>query len=173
MNHTAVRRMSPLAVLAVASLVGVPAATAAPPTPVPSTLFYDLPAGLGCAFHLQVSGTDPKTHIQEFRDRNGNLIRSITAGDGYTLTYTNVDTGKSVTIQSSGSVQHTTLNPDGTSTVTLTGNNGLILFPTDHPAGPTTTQYVGRVVFTTDQSGNATVVSTSGRSTDLCAALAP
>ena len=65
------------------------------------------------------------------------------------------------------------VNPDGTTTVTSTGHNGLILFPTDVPAAPSTTQYVGRIVYTVDESGVFTLVSTSGRSTDICAALAP
>ena len=38
---------------------------------------------------------------------------------------------------------------------------------------PSTTQYVGRIVYTVDESGVFTLVSTSGRSTDICAALAP
>ena len=55
--------------------------------------------------------------------------------------------------------------------MTLTGHNVLILFPSDVPAGPSTTLYVGRVVFTADVNGIFTLVSTSGTSTDLCAAL--
>jgi hypothetical protein len=46
----------------------------------------------------------------------------------------------------------------------------LILFPTDVPAGPSTTLYVGRVVFTV--VGDVfTLRSTSGTATDICAAL--
>jgi hypothetical protein len=47
----------------------------------------------------------------------------------------------------------------------------LILFPSDVPEGPSTTLYVGRVVFTIDDAGVFTVVSTSGKSTDICAEL--
>ena len=57
-------------------------------------------------------------------------------------------------------------------TTVMTGHNILILFPTDIPAGPSTTLYVGRVVFTVDANGVYTLGSTSGRSTDICAALA-
>ena len=63
------------------------------------------------------------------------------------------------------------VNADGSQRVTLTGHNVLILFPSDVPAGPSTTLYVGRVVFTVDVNGIFTLVSTSGTSTDLCAAL--
>jgi hypothetical protein len=62
-------------------------------------------------------------------------------------------------------------NADGSRTVTLTGHNLLILFPTDVPPGPSTTLYVGRVVFTVDAGGVFTLESTSGRATDICAAL--
>ena len=52
-----------------------------------------------------------------------------------------------------------------------TGHNVLILFPTDVPAGPSTTLYVGRVVFTVDSDGVFAVTDTNGTSTDICVAL--
>jgi hypothetical protein len=49
----------------------------------------------------------------------------------------------------------------------------LLLFPSDVPAGPSTTLYVGRVVFTFDfETGFTVVKGNTGRATDLCAALA-
>ena len=62
-------------------------------------------------------------------------------------------------------------NADGSQTVTVTGHNVLILFPSDVPAGPSTTLYVGRVVYTIGTDGVFTLVSTSGTATDICAAL--
>ncbi len=60
----------------------------------------------------------------------------------------------------------------GTSTFTTMGHLILFLFPTDVPAGPSTTLYVGRVVFTFDFATGFTVVkSSNGTATDLCAAL--
>jgi len=70
-----------------------------------------------------------------------------------------------------GAVQQSVVNADGSATVTSTGHNVLILFPSDVPAGPSTTLYVGRVVFTVGANGVFTVVSTSGSATDICAAL--
>ena len=63
--------------------------------------------------------------------------------------------------------------PDGrTTTFTATGHFVLILFPTDVPAGPSTTYYVGRVVVTIDNlTGVFTLQETRGTATDLCAAL--
>jgi hypothetical protein len=95
------------------------------------------------------------------------------------LTYTNYGpdpdnpvAGTSVTIRTDGSVTEITHNPDGTLTYTLTGHNGLVLFPSDIPPGPSTTQYIGRVVFDVDPAtGVFTLVSTSGTQRDICAEL--
>ncbi len=62
-------------------------------------------------------------------------------------------------------------NPDGSSTVVATGNTVIILFPTDVPAGPSTTLYVGRVVYTNDGQNNFVLQDHSGQTTDICAAL--
>jgi hypothetical protein len=116
--------------------------------------------------------------MKEFVDRNGDPVRIITAGKGFLLTYTNYGpdpdnpvAGASVTIRTDGSVSKTTYNPDGTQTVSATGHNGLILFPTDVPAGPTTTHYIGRIVYTIDEDFVFTLVSTSGSQRDICAEL--
>ena len=62
--------------------------------------------------------------------------------------------------------------PDGTSTFTTMGHLVLFMFPTDIPAGPSTTLYVGRVVFDVDNAtGVFTLKQTRGTATDLCAAL--
>jgi hypothetical protein len=157
--------------------------TAAPPTgadePPPQIFFFE--AGVACPdFNLQLSSSGGNLHTKEFFDRDGNIVRSITAGKGVLLTYTNYGpdpdnpvAGTSVTIRTDGSVTEITYNPDGTLTYTATGHNGLILFPSDVPAGPSTTQYIGRVVFNVDpMTGVFTLVSTSGSQRDICAELA-
>jgi hypothetical protein len=49
----------------------------------------------------------------------------------------------------------------------------LILFPSDIPAGPTTTHYIGRIVYNVDpKTGVFTLVSTTGQERDICAELA-
>jgi hypothetical protein len=88
-----------------------------------------------------VDVTGSKVQIHEFRDREGHLVRVIQAGKGYTLTYTNFDTKESISFASNGTVNKTTIDPvTGEQTVQITGNTGLILFPSDIPAGPSTTQ---------------------------------
>jgi hypothetical protein len=144
-----------------------------PPQPVEPQEF-ELPAGQACDFGLRVSQSGGNLHIKEFVDRNDDPVKIITAGKGFLLTYTNLDTGNSVTIRTDGSVSKTTFNPDGTQTVSATGHNGLILFPTDIPAGPTTTHYIGRIVYNVDPATGAfTLVRTSKNQRDICAELDP
>lgn len=121
-----------------------------------------------------------QTSCQEYVDANGNLVRVLAAGKGTVNTYTNYGSdpdapvaGESITIRTDGSVTETVVNPDGTLTVTATGHNGLIMFPSDVPAGPTTTHYIGKIVYNIDPTtGVFTLVSTSGQERDICAELA-
>jgi hypothetical protein len=55
--------------------------------------------------------------------------------------------------------------------VTGTGHHVLILFPTDVPAGPSTTLYQGRIVYTVDPDEVFTLQEVSAQETDICAAL--
>jgi hypothetical protein len=146
---------------------------AKPPLPPPQVI--DLPAGVACAgFDLRIVIQDiPPTVVREFRDKNGNLVRVLTAGKGNELTFINLLTNEELSLRANGAVPHLVLNPDGTRTETLTGHTVTILFPTDVPAGPSTTLHVGRVVIATEQSGVSTVQSVSGTSTDICAELSP
>ena len=135
-----------------------------------------MPAGLACAaFDLRVEiWNNPNRVFKEFKDQNGNVVRMLTAGKGSTLGFTNLLTNEKLLLRPNGAVEHIALNADGSQTWTITGHNVLILFPTDVPAGPSTTLYVGRVVYTVDTtSGVFTLQSVSGTSTDICAALLP
>jgi hypothetical protein len=170
-GRKATRLASWAAALAVASVLAV--GTPVPVAAAADDISIELPAGVACAFPLLVEGTGDKRIMREFTDRNGNVVRTLAAGKGFTLTFTNVSTGESLTLPSSGSVERRTINGDGTSTVVSTGHNVLILFPTDIPAGPSTTLYVGRIVYTVvDATQVFTLQSTSGTTTDLCALLA-
>jgi opacity protein-like surface antigen len=163
------------AVLAALMLTAAQATVAnGPPDPVETPGPLDFGAGTACPdFGLRVSSSGGNLHTKDFVDRNGNTVRTIQAGKGFLLTWTNLDTGASVTIRTDGSVSNTTHNPDGTLTVSATGHNGLVLFPSDIPAGPTTTQYIGRIVYNIDPvTGIFTLVSTSGSQRDICAELA-
>ena len=130
----------------------------------------DFPAGIACTFPLHIDLVDNRK-VHEFIDANGNDVQLITGLAG-PVTLTNTDTAASLT-GSGGAVTKEVTTPDGrTTTVTVTGHSLLILFPTDVPAGPSTTGYVGRIVFTIDNiTGLFTLQETRGTATDLCAAL--
>jgi hypothetical protein len=132
-----------------------------------------LPAGEACEFELGVdlAGGDRRVD-RTFRDADGNPVRTLSAGVGSQLTFTNVSNDATLALRANGAVMRTVFNADGSQTVTSTGHNVLILFPADVPAGPSTTLYVGRVVYTVDENAVFTLQSTTGTATDICAALA-
>jgi hypothetical protein len=180
MKRLLARRFVPSSLLAAALLAVPPAAIAAAPVkdghPSDFPPDFIVPAGEGCSFPLLLEATGSNANIKKFLDADGEVVRMITAGRGYTLTYTRLDGNrrvKSLNIRPTGSVQKVSIAPDGTQTVTATGSNGLILFSTDvSPDGvPSAVQYTGRIVYTIAPDGVYTLISTSGTKTDICAAL--
>jgi hypothetical protein len=181
MKSSTKRALAPLAVAGALVLTGVPPASADHQEPT------ILATGLGCPnFQLGISSTGSDPLVRKFEDKEGNVVRTISVGNDVILTYTNYGTGpidpethlpeagKTISFKTAGSVTRTRVNDDGTTTVTQTGHNGLILFPNDLPegVGPSATQYAGgRTVFTIDKEGIFTSVSTSGKAVDICAAL--
>jgi hypothetical protein len=127
---------------------------------------------MACDFPLHVEsrgGTEPK----EFKDKDGNTVRMITAGKGGALLFKNLETGATFSLKANGSVTHTTFNADGSSINAVMGHTVLVFFPTDMPPGPSTTLYEGRAVYTIDTKGVWTLQEndSSGRTTDICAEL--
>jgi hypothetical protein len=178
MSRTA-RQLAPATTL-VALMLGAGPAMAAPPLPVPVPPFILLPTGLGCPdFNLGIEATGGNLHTKIFVDENGEPVRRLTAGKGVLLTYTNFGpdpavpiAGQSIKIKTGGSVLSERINPDGTMTFTATGHNGLVLFPSDVPAGPSTTQYIGRIVYHVDpMTGVFTLLQESNNQRDVCAEL--
>ncbi|WP_426225038.1 hypothetical protein [Pseudarthrobacter sp. DSP2-3-2b1] len=172
MKNNSITRGLALSALAAGALV-------APSQPAVADFFYLLPAGTACDFNLGYAGTGGNLQIKDFKDADGNVVRHLESGKGVLLTYTNYGSkpkkpvaGESITIRTDGSVTETVYNPDGTRTVTATGHNGLIMFPTDIPEGPTTTHYIGKIVFTIDKNDVFTLVSTTGQQVDVCTELA-
>jgi hypothetical protein len=168
-RHRGVLSVTRVAVILTFAMVlgsGSLATAAEPPDQV-----IDLPAGLACPdFDLRVEIRGIQV-IKEFTDKNGNVVRTLSAGKGSALVFINLATGATFSLKANGSATHTTLHPDGSSTVALTGHNVLVLFPTDVPAGPSTTLHEGRVVYTVDTNEVFTVQQVSGKTTDICAAL--
>lgn len=133
----------------------------------------EFPEGWACDFGLGIDvgpavggGT-----LREWKDADDNVIRTLQAGTGPALTFTNLDTGATFSTPSNGSVLSTRFRADGTQVVQMTGHTILIMYPTDVPAGPSTTLYVGRVTFTVDAGFVSTITSSAGYTVDICAML--
>ncbi len=81
------------AVGSAALTAGLALTTAAPASAAPPQTF-ELPAGTACSFALKVVQSGGEHRVdKEFRDQNGNLVRLLSAGQGFGLTITNTDTG--------------------------------------------------------------------------------
>lgn len=178
MKNWRARITIPITVAAAAALAGIggPAVAAQPDKSKPGDINYFVPAGEACDFPLQIVGTDANANVLAFRDKSGDVVRVITAGRGFTLTYSRLDKKGNVvdsfTLQPTGSVSRIDIAPDGTQTVVGTGTNGLVMFSTDVPPS-SAVQYQGRIVFTIDPTtGVFTLVSSSGKQLDICEALA-
>ncbi len=126
--------------------------------------------GVVCDFGLSFEAEDDTRIEHTFTDANGDEVVLLT-GHGTAVTLTNDETGATLSLPASGAVWRIVNHPDGTQTFTTMGHLVLFLFPSDIPAGPSTTLYVGRVVFDVDAHGVFTLRETKGRATDLCAAL--
>jgi hypothetical protein len=137
----------------------------------PHVEVIDLAAGTACDFGLRIEIRGSNKVVKEFKDKNGNVVRTLEAGKGSALSFMNLSSGATFSLKANGAVTHTRFNPDGSSTVSITGHNVLILFPSDIPAGPSTTLHVGRVVYTVDTDGVFRVQKVSGKGTDICAIL--
>lgn len=168
MNASVVRALAPLAVVGALVLTGAPPASAAEHNVYP-----------GCAFSVRLDVEPLDRTEKELPSRNG-LTRSIIAGKGYVLTFTNVDAPENViTVRTGGSVQHITYNADRTvQTVKGTGHNVVLLFPDDDSEVPgvpvpSTNLYKGRVDYTyVLATGFTTVLDVRGQVVDICAELA-
>jgi hypothetical protein len=159
-----VNRLGILTILVIAAVLGATSSATA--------FTVEFSAGQACAFRLLIEGSGGNQIIKEFLDENGNIVRILTTGTGSALTFTNLDAGTTLSLRSNGAVTNVTNNADGSQTEVTMGHNILILFPTDVPAGPTTTLYVGRVVFTIDSSATFTLQQHTGEAIDICASLA-
>jgi hypothetical protein len=158
-----IKRVVVVALVASATIVGTAVERAAAET-------VEFPAGVACEFPLTVESSEDTRSVHEFTDANGNAVLLL-AGRGTAVTLTNDDTGATLSLPASGAPWRIVSRPDGTTTFTAMGHLVLIMFPTDVPAGPSTTLYVGRVVFDIDANDVFTLKETRGTATDLCAAL--
>lgn len=157
--------------IVIAALAGALVGLGVSPSAADPAWEFTFEPGLVCTFPLVVAGSGEGPQVsREFHDKDGN-VRTLSAGTGWELTYTNWDTKSSFTSSSNGAVARAEYAADGSSTQVLTGHNAVFMFPTDVP-GPSATLYTGHVVITIDAAGTWTVVQERGRAIDICAQLA-
>jgi hypothetical protein len=91
-----------------------------------------------CAFPVDVHVVGDLKHTHFF-DQAGNEIRDLTVTPNFKITFS--ANGKSITTPSPA-VEHVTVNPDGSATITITGLQGHIIAG----GGPPQASDVGRIV---------------------------
>ena len=154
----------------VTSTVLVSAAMIAAASPA-SAAEIELPAGVGCDFPLGLDGGAFPPERRDFTDRNGNPV-TLLAGRSGALTWTNLTTGESISFTSRGTALRVTETSPTSQLLEFSGHVGLVLFPTDVPAGPSTTQISGRLVLRVNPTnGDTEVLKQQGQQIDVCAAL--
>jgi len=121
-----------------------------------------------CAFPVlaHIEGGEIDT---TFFNKAGNPVKQIGVFPGQTLTVTNLETGKSITVVNAGSF-NARAERDGSVTILITGHGPIPNFITGEPG----IWYLngGQITLTGDADGNLTSVDVRGNLVDLCASLA-
>lgn len=162
------RKKLAVAICAAVALGVAPAATASQPTreviPAPD----DVVITGQCAFPVlgHIEGVEIDT---TFTDKAGNPVKQIGVFPGNTLTFTNLDTDKSITLVSDGQF-HAQLKRDGSGFILVTGHGPSI--PNPITGEPGIWYLSGRLVARFDADGNQTSADSTGKLVNLCAQLA-
>jgi hypothetical protein len=121
-----------------------------------------------CSF--PVLGHSEGSEIQTtFFDKAGNPMRLLGVFPGHTITLTNLDAGKSITVGGAGSFQ-LRVAPDGSGSAMVTGQ-GLWTDGNPVTGEPGIWYQNGRVSTTWDAEGNTTSLRNTGTLVDLCGQL--
>lgn len=170
-------KLSWFGVSVLAGLAFAVGASASPPEHFPWEAIdetFTIPAApLGpCAYPIDVTLTGKMRHTHFF-DRDGNEVRNLTIFPTLRITFS--ANGKSISTVSP-SVEHVTLNPDGSALVTITGLQGHLIVG----GGPPLAADVGRIVlfFTGPTDEEPDVLFQAGQFNNgpfpqLCDVLAP
>jgi hypothetical protein len=157
-----------LAVAVLTALAVAPAAIADKPTreviPAPDDRRITDQCTFPVLGHIEGSEIDTT-----FTDKTGNPVRLLGVFPGNTLTLTNLDTGKSITLGATGSFQ-LRVEPDGSGSAMVTGEGA---WPDGNPitGEPGIWYQSGRVSATFDAEGNTTSINSAGVLINLCARL--
>jgi hypothetical protein len=98
-----------------------------------------------CSFTILVHIEGDVRHTNFF-DQAGNEVRELEVFPNFRVTFTNAEIGKSISTVSpsvSPSVNHLTINPDGSAVMAITGLSGHLIVG----GGPPQAVDVGRIVF--------------------------
>jgi hypothetical protein len=120
-----------------------------------------------CAFPV-LGHVDGIEIITTFTDRAGNPVKQIVTFPGNTLTFTNLDSGTSVTVVATGSSQ-LRAEPGGSVSARVMGHGPFFPHPITGEAGIWYLSGQGKATF--DSQGNMTSADIMGRLVDLCAQL--
>jgi hypothetical protein len=151
------------------ALAVVPVATANKPTreiiPAPDDRVITGECTFPVLGHIEGNEIDTT-----FTDKAGNPVKLVGVFPGNTLTLTNLDTGKSITLGATGSFQ-LRVEPDGSGSGMVTGQGA---WPDGNPiTGELGIWYQsGRVSATFDAEGNTTSIKSTGKLVNLCPQLA-
>jgi hypothetical protein len=162
------RRLLLLASLLTALAV-VPAATADKPIREVHPVGDDPPPVTGqCGFPVlaHFEGNEINT---TFTDKTGNPVKLLGVFPGNTLTLTNLDTDRSITLPATGSFQ-ARIDADGSGAFMVTGHGPW--FPNPVTGEPGIWYQSGQLAATVDSNGNVTSVTVSGTLVNLCGQLA-
>ncbi len=153
----------------VIALAVVPAATANKPTREIVPGQDDRPITGQCTFAVLGHIEGHEIHLT-FTDKAGDPVKLLGLFPGNTVTLTNLDTGKSITLGATGSFQ-LRAEPDGSSAM-VTGHG---VWPVGNPitGEPGIWYQKGRVSATFDAEGNLASVKSAGTLVNLCTQLAP
>src|SRR5262245_60679615 len=162
------RRGLLLASTALVALAIVPGAMANKPIREINPSQEDAVFDDSCAFDV-LAHIDGGEIITNFPDRAGNLVKQIVVFPGNTVTLTNLDTDKSITLPANGSFQ-IRAHPDGSESFKITGHGA---FPENLITGEPGVWYLsGRLFANFDADENLTSSGNTGKFVNLCTQLA-
>ena len=162
MRHRAVLA---LLIGAVAVLVGTTSASGGgkPTRTLTANVPFTLDAGFGCTF--------PTSYQPLVNHETTTTFPTDVEIDGHRLRLTNLDNGKSVTVNISGPAT-ITLHPDGSVSALGGGVSAFPFGPTDTPAGPHWWLFTGRLDLTQTATGSLILNGIQGKQEDLCPQIA-
>jgi hypothetical protein len=161
------RGLLPLSTVLIA-LALAPVATANKPTREVNPVQEDMVIAGQCAFPV-LAHIDGGEIVTNFTDHSGNLVKQIVVFPANTVTLTNLDTDKSITLPATGTFQ-VRAHPDGSVSFKITGHGA---FPSNPITGEPGVWYLsGRLFANFDADENLTSTGNTGKLFDLCPRLA-